>query len=606
MKIRKSNREHVFTPVNSVFTQLVLFTITVSIVPIIFISTMLSQKISGMIYQDLVDSQSQIAFQYISERDEKLFQYRDSIDQIANNTIVLNTLMGKSEDKNPYAKGNDVSIEVNKSLRLKSNAELRNCMIYSNVKGSEIYGQRVTVLDTAVSENWYSGFQKSNDGYFIYKSQNGGGNILSLVENIIYVDTGNFKSENVGFIKLDVLTDRLFAPAENPSEETYPFDVIVLDRGGNIVYSTNSNFDDILTKLSFEQIRGKKVNRYKGEIITGGSIEDYGLNFVFLFNDSQLSTKNKEIQRTILPAIVTLFCIIVVTAYVFTRRFSTRVGQLVSKIKVAETGDLTITGEIGGNDEIAVLDKQFNRMLQKLDNLINENYIQQLEKREAELKNLQLQINPHFLYNTLETISAIAAEKQAFTICELCEKLGGIFRYSLGKNLGEYVTLAQELQHTQNYLYIQQTRFRDKFAVLYNIAPDTEDMMIPRFILQPLVENAIVHGLANVSGKGMLEISTVREDEMLKIKVEDDGAGMPEEMVQKLTQYINNRNKNTEDDKKSIGIRNVNQRIKMMCGNEYGIEIESAKNRGSCFTICLPLNKRRGAFGESQHINSGR
>ena len=100
MKIRKSNREHVFTPVNSVFTQLVLFTITVSIVPIIFISTMLSQKISGMIYQDLVDSQSQIAFQYISERDEKLFQYRDSIDQIANNTIVLNTLMGKSEDKN--------------------------------------------------------------------------------------------------------------------------------------------------------------------------------------------------------------------------------------------------------------------------------------------------------------------------------------------------------------------------------------------------------------------------------------------------------------------------------------------------------------------------
>lgn len=604
MKIRQSNKEHVFTPVNSIFTQLVLFTIIVSIVPIIFISTMLFEKISSMVYQNLINSQSQITFQYISEKDEKLFQYRDSLNQIANNTIVLNTLMGESEDKNPYAKGNDVSIEVNKSLRLRSNAELRNCMVYSNVKGSEIYGQRVTVLDTAASQNWYSSFQNSDDGYFIYKSQNGSSNILSLVENIICVDTGNFKSENVGFIKLDISMDKLFAPAENPSKEAYPFDVMVLDKGGNIVYSTDSRFNDILTKLSFEQIQSKKANNYKGEIITGGSIDDYGLNFVFLFNNSQLSIKKQGIQRTVLPVIVILFRIIIVTAYAFTRRFSKRVGQLVDKIKMAETGDLTITGEIGGNDEIAVLDKQFNRMLQKLDGLINKNYIQQLEKKEAELKNLQLQINPHFLYNTLETISSIAAEKQSFVICELCEKLWGIFRYSLGKNLGEYVTVADELQHTQNYLYIQQTRFKDKFEVFYNIAPETKDLMIPRFILQPIVENAIVHGLADISGEGTLEISAVRENEMLEIKVEDDGVGMPEEMVEKLTQYINSDNKNPEEDKKSIGIRNVNQRIKLVCGNEYGIRIESVKNQGSCFTICLPLNKRRGASGESQHINS--
>jgi sensor histidine kinase YesM len=274
--------------------------------------------------------------------------------------------------------------------------------------------------------------------------------------------------------------------------------------------------------------------------------------------------------------------------FAFTRSFSKRVEKLIHKIKVAETGDLSITEKIEGNDEIAVLDRQFNTMLGKLDTLIKKNYIQQLEKKESEFRNLQLQINPHFLYNTLETISSIAAVKGVFLICDLCEKLGGNFRYSLGKNYGEFVTVKQELVHTQNYVYIQKTRFENKFDVFYNVDPEMEDKLVLRFILQPIVENAIVHGLSNNKGKGTLEISIKEINHMLVIKIEDDGAGMSQQKVEEISNYINDTHQ-TEQTRQGIGIRNVNQRIQLACGIEYGITIESLQGRGSCFTITLPL-----------------
>ena len=578
---------------NTIFTQLVLFTFIVSLVPIIFISTLLFQKISSMVTNDLVNSHSQLDLQYTSNMEDKFFQYSDSLKQIANNTIILNTLMDKLNDKNPYTKGYDVSIEVNKSLRLKSNAELRNCMIYSNIQNSKIYGNRVTMLDGASREIWYLSHKALNEDYFIYAALDGKSNILSLIQNIVYIDTNTFKRQYIGFIKLDIFMEQLFAPTTNASNETYPYDVIVLDKADNIVYSSDSNYNKILTKLSFEQLQKKKMSYYKDVMISSDSIDAYGLKLVFLFSNTQLFVKKAEMKRTILPFIILVICIIVITAFIFTRGFSKRVAKLVHKIKVAETGDLTILEEISGNDEIAILDKQFNHMLLKLDDLIHKNYIQQLEKKESEFRNLQLQINPHFLYNTLETISAIAAVKQEFIICELCEKLGDIFRYSLGKNYGQYVTIMKELQHTQNYIYIQKTRFKNKFEVFYNIEPGLEEKLILRFILQPIVENAIVHGLNNITGKGTLEISISQENEILVIKIEDDGIGMSPEKVETLNQFINNNS--PEENKHSIGVRNVNQRIKLACGNEYGIDIESVQYQGSCFIIRLPF-KEGGGF----------
>lgn len=246
--------------------------------------------------------------------------------------------------------------------------------------------------------------------------------------------------------------------------------------------------------------------------------------------------------------------------------------------------------KISGTDEIAVLDQQFNRMLGKLDQLIKTSYVQKLENKEAQLKNLQLQINPHFLYNTLETISSIAAVKQVFVVCDICGKLGEIFRYSLGKDYGELVPLEQEMTHIKNYMFIQKIRYGDRLQVFYNIDVDAAHVYIPRFILQPIVENAISHGLSNLTSVGTLEVSAFEKKDRLYIEIEDDGEGMVREKVAEITRFINTAK--PVEGKKNIGIRNVNQRIKLAYGEAYGITIRSAPYQGSRFTIQLPIMRK--------------
>ncbi len=571
----------------TIFTQLVLFTAVVSIVPIVFISSLLFQKISSMVTDELVASHHQLVAQYKSNLENKFYQYRVSLEQISNNTIILNNMLGKVEETNPYIRGNSITVEVNKSL-IRDSREIRNCMIYSDLEANEVYGNRVAMMGGASREIWYLNNKATDVNYFIYTAFGGKDTILSLIQNIVSIDISNYTSQYVGFIKLDIYMQRLFAPTSDEMNQTYSYDVLVLDNEENIVYSSNENYSKILDELSFTQLQKNRFSYYKDTMVLSDSERNYGLKLIFLFNNSQLSIKRAEMLWAILPVLFLVVAWIVITAFVFTRGFSRRVAKLIHKIKTAETGDLTITGELEGNDEIAVLDKQFNQMLHKLDRLIKKNYIQQLEKKESEFRNLQLQINPHFLYNTLETISSIAAVNQVFVICDLCDKLGENFRYSLGKNYGEFVTVIQELQHTQNYVYIQKTRFGSKFEVFYNVDREVENKLILRFILQPIVENAIVHGLGNITGKGTLEITINKVDGMLVIKIEDDGVGMSQERVEEISRYIND-SEEPDHKRHSIGIRNVNQRIKLACGNEYGIIIESMPNRGSCFTINLPL-----------------
>lgn len=587
MKEKAKQKHRSILHSGTIFTQLVIFTVIISFIPIIFVGTILFRKINSMVTEELVNSHYQLAAQYTSNLESDFYQYKDSLKQISNNTIILNTLLGRTESKNPYVRGADVSTEINKSLHLDS-SELRNCMLYSDISDNKIYGNRVTMMEGASKEIWYINHEALTQDYFIYSSIDKKSTILSLIQKIVYLDINNYKSKYIGFIKLDLYMEKLFAPTLDQKDETYSYDVIVLDSSNHTVYSSNPKYNAITDQMTYEELGKKRVNYYENAMVCTGYEKNYGLKMIFLFSNKQLINRKSEIESTLFPIFLMVVVVIVITAFLFTRGFSRRVARLIDKFKVAETGDLTITEEIEGNDEITILDRQFSHMLLKLDGLIKKNYIQQLEKKEGEFRNLQLQINPHFLYNTLETISSIAAVNKVFIICDLCEKLGENFRYSLGKNYGEFVTVTQELAHTKNYVYIQQTRFGNKFEVFYNVDKGAENKKILRFILQPIVENAIVHGLSNMEGKGTLEISISLDEEMLKIKIEDDGVGMSAERVEEISRYISEAN---IQDKKShsIGIRNVNQRVKLACGSEYGVTIESTPNRGSCFTINLPL-----------------
>ena len=581
-----------------IFTQLVVFTLLISLIPTLSITSFLFYKLENMVKTELSNSYLQMTSQYIKNIDEKLTQYQYSLDVIADNTVILEALVDQTES--PYTKGEQISSEVTKSLLLDRQKEIRNCMLYSDIDEYPVYGKRASMVKEAGHEEWFLQERAIKEGGFSYISSAGNVPVLSFVKNIEDVNIHNYEKKQLGFLKLDLYMDLIFRPAATANEGDSSYEVIVFSDDNKILYSSAPGKNFLLNAWLGSQDTSELID---GFTIKQEHLKGCSLNVLLLFDSHQLKAKQQAVRQMVLPIMLCVTLLILFWSWLYSRNFSARVGCLVQKFHTAETGDLNIYGPIAGNDEIAELDRQFSHMLGKLDSLIQKNYIRELENKKAQLKNLQLQINPHFLYNTLETISSMAAVKQVFDICDICQKLGEIFRYNLGKNYGEFVTVAQELGLVQNYIFIIKKRYGNRFEVFYNISIDTDNAMTLRFILQPIVENAILHGLVKQTTTGTLELSVWEEEDSLMIRVEDDGVGMDIQKVEELNRSIHVADNLTKTGL-NIGIRNVNQRIKLACGDQYGITIKSTLHYGSQFDIRLPLIRKGEQTDENKPADS--
>ena len=567
----------------TIFRQLVFYSLVISVVPIVLIFSLLFSRMENMVESELNTSHAQIISQYLSNTNEKLKRYQESITSISNNTALINAMVDDSESM--HVRGAAISEEVAKSLLLDWPSEIWNCVVYSLDEEHPIYGSRVTVMEMARKEPWYTQERMSKAGWFTYYSASAKTQILSIVSPVMSVNIQDYTKAWLGTVKLDISLNNLLKPADPGS-----YTILVSDSEGNMLYCSENDRPEMYEKyLESESLPPELEDSY---VMEAGNLADMEISVRFFFENSELLEKQREMQLLVFPILLLILLIVLGCAYVYTRKFSSRVEGLVKKFEIAETGDLTIRAPIGGSDEIAQLDEKFSHMLAQLDQLIQKEYVQELEKKEAQFRNLQLQINPHFLYNTLETISSMAAVKHVFPICDMCQRLGEIFRYSIGKNYGDFVTVEDELHHTQNYVSIQKIRY-NQFDVFYNIEIDTKKQKMLRFILQPIVENAIMHGISEMTSSGTLEISIYNEDEYMMIQVADDGVGMSKEKAEELNQYINSP-ENHKDRRKSIGVRNVNQRIKLSCGEKYGLTVESEPYRGSTVILKLPLIDTEG------------
>ena len=565
-----------------IFIQLLQFSLVISLIPLLLVFGLLYRKMGGMVTDELSDYQDQIVAQYMQNLQARLEQYNNSLDYISKNTLIQENLRNASG--NPYDKGVVITSEVYKCLLLDRQSEIRNCMIYSLVDDSPVYGASVTMMQEASREVWYLQERAMSENCFMYFTLDGTVPVLSFVQNIEWADRENLKQEQIGIVKLDLRVNNLFLPIAPEEGARMNYDVIVCGQDGNVFFSTDPEKKELPAALE----KGIVASDTGNYIVSETELEDYGLRLLFVFDQRELQQRKREALWIVFPILAAVIAVVAVCAWVYGRDFSKRVGLLVSKFRRAETGNLAPSEPIGGRDEVAMLDEQFGHMLTTLEELIQTNFVQQLENEKAQLRNLQLQINPHFLYNTLETISSIAAVNHAFVVCDMCEKLGDIFRYSLGKNYGEYVTLEQELSHTKNYIFIQQIRYGNRCEVSYGIDVDAGSYRVLRFILQPVVENAILHGLVERQEKGMLTISAREEGGCLLIGVADDGVGMDAEQVAALRAYME-REDEPEEKVGSIGLRNVNRRLQLACGREYGLSIESSPGKGCSVTFRLPV-----------------
>lgn len=214
-------------------------------------------------------------------------------------------------------------------------------------------------------------------------------------------------------------------------------------------------------------------------------------------------------------------------------------------------------------------------------------------KKEAELNFFQSQINPHFLYNTLESIRGLALMQDAYDVAEMLEHLAALFR-NMTRKADALITVREELQNVENYILIQQMRFRDKFTYHVDLSEDSDELLeynIPNLILQPLIENAISHGFSSIVAGGKISLSATRTQSRLIIKIEDNGAGISQEELKNINHVLAGHIQQALSDKQHTGVAlgNINQRIQHQFGNQYGICISSTQNVGTTVTVCLPL-----------------
>ncbi|MFB5674246.1 sensor histidine kinase [Paenibacillus terreus] len=309
-------------------------------------------------------------------------------------------------------------------------------------------------------------------------------------------------------------------------------------------------------------------------------------------------------------------CLIGISASLtLSRSIADPIRQLMARMRHAESGDLTIRNHSDRGDEIGMLERSFNRMLTQIHRLMSLNELKERQKREAELRSLQAHIKPHFLYNTLDTIHWMARKKGAEDVAEMVEALSRLFRIGLSKG-EDIIRVQEEMEHIESYLRIQKTRYRDRLTCELDIADEIGSLYVLKLLLQPIVENAIYHGIKARRGPGVIRIEAKAANGRLLLAVTDNGAGMPEERLRELEGMLENPLRAIEGQEeghggRSYGMLNVQARIRLAFGDEYGIRLESEPGQGTRVTIVHPLlheNVSKNGAGRDQNdsgVSSG-
>ncbi|MGM0838314.1 MAG: sensor histidine kinase [Bacillota bacterium] len=289
-------------------------------------------------------------------------------------------------------------------------------------------------------------------------------------------------------------------------------------------------------------------------------------------------------RYTIFFLILFLTTVAIALPYFSLRGYSKRVDEILRKMKEVQEGNLEARIETSNfDDDLTIISTTFNEMLEELKDYINKVYFSKLKQKEAELANLQAQINPHFLYNTLEAIRMKSLAEGGKTSAKMIVQLAQLFRYSL--KTGELVTVQNEWNHAEQYIELYKIRFQNSLKTEFVVDEKLQHYYVPPFILQPLIENFLIHGFNRDSEENELTVLVYEKHQKLWIEIKDNGKGIDRPQLEKIQKRLSNM----EGSSDSIGLGNVHQRIRMKYGNPYGVEIESTPEISTTVTVILPL-----------------
>ncbi|MCL6603583.1 MAG: sensor histidine kinase [Paenibacillus sp.] len=374
----------------------------------------------------------------------------------------------------------------------------------------------------------------------------------------------------------------------------------VVDSSGDMIYTPQHSLMknipmDLFTDTS--GISSKKIDGRNLQLIYRTS-PFTGWTTLGVFPMEESAYGVREITFNVVTFVFVVCMLGMTASFYLAYSISRPIGQLMSFMSKAESGDLTIRYWGERSDEIGMLGRSFNAMLAQISRLLSLTELQERQKREAELRSLQAHIKPHFLYNTLDTIHWMARNKGAEDIAEVVHSLSRLFRLGLSKG-SDIVPLADELEHIVSYLKIQQVRYSSKLAYSIEADPQLQEFYVLKLLLQPIVENAIYHGIKERRGPGHISIEVTESAGDLSLIVRDNGAGISPDKLAMLRQRLDSIGHKTDsgeaeqylpDSKGSgYGILNVQARIRLTYGLEYGLHIDSELGVGTTVSVRHPI-----------------
>jgi two-component system sensor histidine kinase YesM len=590
MKLRTITRRLLISFQMSMRYKLMILMVIIAVMPLTLVSIFAAKTTKQSLSLEIIrsnESRMDWAAEYFNEKFSQLQSVTYSL--LMDTNLFPNTNGGATGGSSADA-GEIYINEKLRSLYLANNNNIMQISLYLNAKHRLFIVDKDAVRSTVQLEtsfgNWGTMAQSRNSVNQIMNSTR---------NNFTFVRSMNrFENREVlGGVSLDVrwkmMNNVLDMVHSEPNSQ-----VLILDNKGNIMYNPYSQ------QVTIEKAMLEKAISNPAE--PGYMTSTEGLLFYQPVVSNQLwIVKFIPISYVMTGAATTLSfsfytaiisILLAITVSVLIAYFTTKpIIRLTKSMKAVEQQNFNVGFDKIRSDEIGTLERRFNSMLQKIKELIQIEYKSKIEKRTAQLKAMQAQINPHFLYNALQAIGGIALSRKVPEIYEHVRAISDLFRYTI-KMKSDIVTVADEMEHVSNYLQIQKLRFQDMIHVQIDVEEECQTCEIPIFTLQPIVENCFVHGLEGKMEKWLVTIRVEKVMDEIEISIEDNGLGIDVARLEEIRRQLSNEGEDLELGE-SMGMNNVNSRIRLIFGKEYGLFVTSSEGLGTTVKVIIPAILRR-------------
>ena len=451
--------------------------------------------------------------------------------------------------------------------------------------------QHVTLLpDSTLSQEEGTAISASGKYYNAIESSLNRNCFFSFYQTLIRIQDRSQQA----VVRIDV--DTSYARSLNRKHQNHNEFICVFNRDADLLYSGNTSvLPD--AKADSSQILSA-LSENESFLISLAGIDylgvlcksvPYGLTLLSLLPMDDLHQQLRSILRTNILTGVLLWFVVSVLIYILLRLSTRPLDRLSQQMVKAGDGNFSPVSGIGGSREISDLADSYNDMVRHIDRLIRQNYLSEINEKTSRLAALEAQLNPHFLYNTLQAIATEALVNDQPQIYDMITSLAANLRYSIKG--GDLVSLQSEITYVKNYVLLQKTRLEDRLQVSFDVNESLLQAMIPKISIQILVENAILHGMGTETDSITIAIQVLRHDKYLCAIVSDNGCGIPADQLQQMKASF--QNFLHPDSAGKIGLVNLNSRLHLLYEEDATLEIQSIESEGTRITMHIPVTAER-------------